>query len=171
MFQVLSKGSVLLGDAEEMPSSIKTFAVPLSPEMAPTATLVVWDVAREGEVVADALTFPVDGLSRNNFSVTLNDKKDKAGQTIEVIVQGQPGTFVGISALDHLLHKMNTGADLSPTEVLEQMNTFDDQGNGTLSFSWQSRDGTSNPFVHYPSPSYGIDARQIFQVMPQHFAG
>ncbi|GFQ66757.1 CD109 antigen [Trichonephila clavata] len=162
-YMVLSKGSVLLGGVEEMPSSIKTFAVPLSPEMAPTTTLLVWDVAREGEVVADALTFPVDGLSRNNFSVTLNDKKDKTGQTIEVIVQGQPGTFVGLSALDHLLHKMNTGADLSPTEVLEQMNTFDDQGNGTLSFSWQSRDGTSNPFVHYPSPSYGIDAGQIFQ--------
>lgn len=54
---------------EEMPASIKTFAVSLSPEMAPTATIVVYDIAREGEVVADSLTFPVDGISRNNVSL------------------------------------------------------------------------------------------------------
>ncbi|GIX92091.1 CD109 antigen [Caerostris darwini] len=162
-YMMVSKGRVVSSGMEEMPSSIKTFAVPCSPEMSPTASLVVWDVAREGEVVADSLTFPVDGLSRNNFTVTLNDKKDKTGQTIEVIIEGQPGTYVGLSALDHLLHKMDPGADLSPTEVLEQMNSFDSHGNGTLSFSWTSRDRGPNPFVHYPSPSYGRDAHHIFQ--------
>ncbi|CAL1294220.1 unnamed protein product [Larinioides sclopetarius] len=162
-YMVVSKGIVLLSGAEEMPSSLKTFAVPCSSEMAPTASLIVWDMAREGEVVADALTFPVDGLSRNNFSVTLNEKKDKTGQTIEVVVEGHPGTYIGLSAVEHQLHKMDSGADLSPTEVLEKMNSFDEQGNGTLSFSWKSRDGLPNPFVHYPSPSYGMDARQIFQ--------
>ncbi|XP_055952326.1 CD109 antigen-like [Argiope bruennichi] len=162
-YMVVSKSSILLSGAEEMPSSLKTFAVPCSSEMAPTASLVVWDMAREGEVVADALTFPVDGLSRNNFSVILDEKKDKTGQTIEVVVEGHPGTYIGLSAVEHLLHKMDSGADLSPTEVLEKMNSFDEQGNGTLSFSWKSRDGLPNPFVHYPSPSYGMDARQIFQ--------
>ncbi|KAF8770010.1 CD109 antigen like protein [Argiope bruennichi] len=76
-YMVVSKSSILLSGAEEMPSSLKTFAVPCSSEMAPTASLVVWDMAREGEVVADALTFPVDGLSRNNFSVILDEERTR----------------------------------------------------------------------------------------------
>ncbi|GIY47605.1 CD109 antigen, partial [Caerostris extrusa] len=110
------------------------------------------------------LTFPVDGLSRNNFTVTLNDKKDKNRPNDRGDHRGTAGHLRRtLSALDHLLHKMDPGADLSPTEVLEQMNSFDSQGNGTLSFSWTSRDRGPNPFVHYPSPSYGRDAHQIFQ--------
>ncbi|XP_055936007.1 CD109 antigen-like isoform X2 [Argiope bruennichi] len=165
-YLVMSKGIVLLSGAEEMPFSIKTFAIPCSSAMAPTASLIVWDVAREGEVVTDALIFPVDGLSRNNFSVTLNDKKDKTGNTIEVIVEGQPGTYVGLSAIDHLLHKMDTGENFSPSEVLEKMNSFNGQdiwSSRTLSYSWRSRSNKPNPFVHYPSLSYGIDTLHTFQ--------
>ncbi|XP_042896102.1 CD109 antigen isoform X6 [Parasteatoda tepidariorum] len=162
-YLILSKGIVLFSGVEEMPASIKTFAVPLSSEMAPTASIVVYDIAREGEVVADSLTFSVDGISRNNFTVTLNNKKDKTGETIEVIVEGQPGTYVGLSAVDHVLHRMRTGSDLSPAEVMEKMNAFDEHRNGTLSFSWQSRTGKSNRFVSFPTASYGIDAYKIFE--------
>ncbi|KFM78458.1 Murinoglobulin-1, partial [Stegodyphus mimosarum] len=138
-YLIMSKGIILLSGVEEMPASIKTFAVSLSSEMAPTATIVVYDIAREGEVVADSLMFPVDGISKNNFTVMLNNKKDKTGETIEVIVKGQPGTYVGLSAVDHVLHNMRTGSDLSPAEVLEKMNTFDENRNSTLTFSWKSR--------------------------------
>ncbi|XP_054709212.1 CD109 antigen-like [Uloborus diversus] len=162
-YLIISKSIILLSGVEEMPASIKTFAVSLSPEMAPTATVVVYDIAREGEVVADSLTFPVDGISRNNFSVVLNNKKDKTGETIEVIVKGQPGTYVGLSAVDHVLHNMRTGNDLSHAEVLEKMNAFDEKMNGTLSYSWKSRGGNSNQFVNYPSSSYGMDASKIFK--------
>lgn len=44
------------------------------------------------------------------------------------------------------------------------MNAFDDQMNGTLSFSWKSRGGRSNKFVHFPSASYGMDSAAIFDV-------
>lgn len=93
-YAIVSKGMVLLTGREEMTSSIKTFAISLSPEMAPTSTIVIYDIARGGEVIADSLTFPVDGISRNNFTVTLNNRKDKTGDTIEVVVYGQPGTVI-----------------------------------------------------------------------------
>lgn len=49
-------------------------------------------------------------------------------------------------------------------KVLEKMNAFDEQMNGTLSFSWKSRGGHSNQFVHFPSASYGMDSATIFDV-------
>jgi hypothetical protein len=65
---VMSKGIILLNGEEKMQTTIRTFAVTLSAEMAPVATVVVFHVGRYGDIVADSLTFPVNGISRNNVS-------------------------------------------------------------------------------------------------------
>lgn len=66
---MLSKGMILLtGQEVTHASTIKTFAVTLSAEMAPAATILVYHVGKFGDVVADSLTFPVNGISRNNVS-------------------------------------------------------------------------------------------------------
>jgi hypothetical protein len=67
-FVIMSKGIILLCGEEKMQTTIRTFAVTLSAEMAPVATVVVYHVGRYGDIVADSLTFPVNGISRNNVS-------------------------------------------------------------------------------------------------------
>jgi len=67
-FIVMSKGIILLNGEEKMQTTIRTFTVTLSAEMAPVATVVVYHVGRYGDIVADSLTFPVNGISRNNVS-------------------------------------------------------------------------------------------------------
>jgi len=64
----MSKGIILINGEEKMQNTIRTFAVTLSAEMAPVATVVVYHVGRYGDIVADSLTFPVNGISRNNVS-------------------------------------------------------------------------------------------------------
>lgn len=163
-YAIVSKGVILTTSREEMQSSIKTFSVTLSPEMAPSSTIVVYALARGGEVIVDSLTFPVDGISRNNFSISLNNRKDKTGDTIEVIVMGQPGTYVGLSVVDKDIYTLDTGNHINHADVLKKMSTFDQQSNGTLTHAWTSREGGLNRFIHFPSPSYGIDANRTFEV-------
>lgn len=67
-YLIIAKGIVLITGDEVMESNIRTMAVSLSAEMAPVATVVVWHVGTEGEVSADSLTFPVNGISRNKVS-------------------------------------------------------------------------------------------------------
>jgi len=67
-YLVMSKGVILLSGSEIMDSTIKTFAIPVNPEMSPAATIAVYHVSKHMEVVTDTLTFPVNGLSRNNVS-------------------------------------------------------------------------------------------------------
>lgn len=67
---VMAKGIILLTGQENMQSTIRTFAVSLSAEMAPVATVVVYCIERH-EVIADSLTFPVNGISRNNVGINL----------------------------------------------------------------------------------------------------
>ena len=97
---VLSKGIILLTGTQLSSPTVTTFSITLSAEMAPVATIVVYHVAKYGEVVADSLTFPVNGISRNNFTLMLNPMKDKTGDSVEVVVFGDPGAYVGISAID-----------------------------------------------------------------------
>lgn len=59
---------LLTGQEVTHASTIRTFAVTLSAEMAPAATILVYHVGKFGDVVADSLTFPVNGISRNNVS-------------------------------------------------------------------------------------------------------
>lgn len=68
---VMSKGIILLAGQENMQNTIRTFAITLSAEMAPVATVVVYNIDRRSEVVADSLTFPVNGVSRNNVNCSL----------------------------------------------------------------------------------------------------
>lgn len=51
---------------------VRTFAVAVSAEMSPVATLVLWTHQRRAIVLADSLTFPVNGLTRNNVSISLS---------------------------------------------------------------------------------------------------
>jgi len=166
-YAIVSKGIILLTGREEMSSSIKTFAVSLSPEMAPSSTIVIYDIARGGDVTVDSLTFPVDGISRNNFTVTLNNRKDKTGDTIEVVVLGQPGSYIGLSAMDKDLYALDAGNSLNHADVLKKMSTFDDSAvsNGTVTHLWVSREGSLDQFLHFASPSYGIDANRTFEVV------
>jgi len=69
---IMSKGIILITGEEKMQNTIRTFAVTLSAEMAPVATVVVYHVGRYGDIVADSLTFPVNGISRNNVSCGMN---------------------------------------------------------------------------------------------------
>ena len=67
-FIIMSKGIILLNGEEKMQTTIRTFAIALSAEMAPVATVLVYQVGRYGDIVTDSLTFPVNGISRNNVS-------------------------------------------------------------------------------------------------------
>lgn len=67
-YLVMAKGIILHASQEIMKNNIRTFAVTLSAEMAPAATVLVYHIGRYGDIITDSLTFPVNGISRNNVS-------------------------------------------------------------------------------------------------------
>ena len=81
---VTGKGLVILSGQETVRAMSYTFSVAVTAEMAPKAHIVVFDVAAQGDVVADRLTIPVDGISRNKFTFAVNHHKDYYKRTFEV---------------------------------------------------------------------------------------
>ncbi|XP_018299760.1 LOW QUALITY PROTEIN: CD109 antigen [Mycetomoellerius zeteki] len=161
-YLVMSKGIILLTGEDNMQHNIKTFAIPLSPEMAPVATAVVYYVGRHGEVVADSLTFPVNGISRNNFTVFINNKKARTGERVEIAIYGEPGAYVALSGIDRSFYTMQAGNELSYANVISKMAHFDEETNGTHTHTWQYHDGDPDEMIYFPSSTFGIDVNRTF---------
>ncbi|GLH02408.1 CD109 antigen [Gryllus bimaculatus] len=162
-FVVMSKGIILLTGQQVMQQSVRTFAVTLSAEMAPVASVVVYHVGRYGDIVADSLTFPVNGISRNNFTVYINNRKARTGEKVEVAIYGEPGAYVGLSGIDRAFYTMQAGHELTYAKVLSKMSKFDEQTNGTFVHVWSSHEGDPDELVYFPSSTYGIDANRTFE--------
>lgn len=161
-YLIMSKGIILLSGEDNMQHNVKTFAIPLSPEMAPVATAVVYYVGRYGEVVADSLTFPVNGISRNNFTVFINNKKARTGERVEVAIYGEPGAYVALSGIDRSFYTMQAGNELTYANVITKMAHFDEETNGTHTHTWQYHDGDPDEMVYFPSSTFGIDVNRTF---------
>ncbi|XP_020296653.1 CD109 antigen [Pseudomyrmex gracilis] len=160
---IMSKGTILLTGEENMQHDIKTFAIPLSPEMAPVATVVVYKVGRYGEVVADSMTFPVNGISRNNFTVFINNKKARTGEQVEVAIYGEPGAYVALSGIDRSFYTIQAGNELSYANVIAKMTHFGEDTNGTHLHTWKYHSGDPDEIVYFPSSTFGIDANRTFE--------
>lgn len=159
-YLIISKGLILTAGREKIKSSPTTFAVPISAEMVPTSTIIIYDISKSNEVVLDMLTFHVDGTSLHNFTVILNPNKDKHGETIEVAVYGEPGTYVGLSAVNKDLHALSSAGQIDLITFDQQMQEFDRKIE-TVTHHWLTPDGRIKELVNFPSPSQGIDAHGI----------
>ncbi|KAL0278731.1 UNVERIFIED_CONTAM: hypothetical protein PYX00_000464 [Menopon gallinae] len=162
-YVVMSKGMILLTGQEKMQTTVRTFAIPLSPDMAPATTIVVYQVSSYGDVTADSLTFPVNGISRNNFTVFINNRKARTGERVEIAIYGEPGAYVGLSGIDKAFYTMQAGNELTYAKVIDAMAHFDEQTNGTFKFSWRSPEGNPDENVYFPSSTFGIDANRTFE--------
>lgn len=157
---IISKGLILTGGRERIRSSPTTFAVPVSAEMVPTSTILVYDISKTNEVLLDTLTFHVDAAALHNFTVVLNSQKDKHGENLEVAVYGQPGTYVGLSAFNNDLNAISGAGQLSTIEFDQQLQDFDRKLD-TVTHHWLSPDGRIEEILNFPTPAQGLDAASI----------
>lgn len=158
---IMSKGLILTSGRERIKSSPTTFAIPVSAEMVPYSSIMVYDVTRGNELVLDILTIHVEVATSNNVSIVLNPNKDKHGEMLEVAVYGQPGTYVGLSAFNQDLQAISSVARLDLQSDFErQMQDFNPQLENII-HQWFNLDGEVKEVVNFPSSSQGIDAQSV----------
>lgn len=159
-YVVITKGLIITGGRERIKSSPTTFAIPISAEMVPTSTILVYDISKNEEVIMDSLTFHVDGTSLHNFTIILNPNKDKHGESVEVAVYGQPGTYVGLSAFNKDLYSLSNAGQLDTIMFDQQLQDFDRRAD-MVSHHWLSTDGQIQEVVNFPSTTQSVDAYSL----------
>ncbi|XP_076052838.1 CD109 antigen-like [Oratosquilla oratoria] len=184
-YVILSKGMVLEAGQQSIEASLKTFPVPLTANMAGVATVVVYSLDRSGDIVADALTFPVDGLTRKGLQVTLRqvlapEPNFKYSSTtkesshhrhhhhreslLSITVTGDPGSFVALAGVDWLSYSMQAGNDLTPAMIMAEMSRYEHGSQqAPLGQTWVSQEGLPDQVLHLPRASPGVDANSTFE--------
>ncbi|CAL4120943.1 unnamed protein product, partial [Meganyctiphanes norvegica] len=160
-YLLLSKGTIIEAGQQTMEASLKTFPLPLRSELAGVATVVVYDVGMRGAgVVADALSFPVDALTRKGLYVDLTESADMT--TLMLTVTAEPNSRVALAGNTWTAYTMQAGNDLTHLKILDQM-SGDSGGRQTpLIQTWTSQEGLPAEVLHLPRATPGVDANSTF---------
>ncbi len=95
-YEIVARGKVVFSDQ----TSEREIALPLMPYMAPEARLLVYQILPDSEVVADWLSFKVDGSLPQKVSVATDQQEVKPGTELDVRVQTEGVARVGLVAVD-----------------------------------------------------------------------
>ncbi|ROT84489.1 TGF-beta-1-binding protein [Penaeus vannamei] len=123
---LLSKGMVIEAGQQSMEASLRTFPLPLTPELAGLATVAVFSAGRDGDLVADALTFPVDALTRKGLGVSMEQQAET--QAMKVTVNALPGSRVALAGSHWASYSMQAGNDLTHAMILRRLAQDGDSG-------------------------------------------
>ncbi|XP_069194402.1 CD109 antigen isoform X2 [Procambarus clarkii] len=176
-FVVLSHGLVIYSGREPVDghamSTVTTFSLPASTEMAPAAHIVVWVVTQDGQLVSHALVVPVNPLGRHEVGIRWNEHKDHSGGSVEMKMLGEPGAFFAVSAVWEETHRMDAGHELDAARVLYHM--LDLEKNDTMHerranvsvphlrrAATRSRDGNGAKVFLFSTSMAGPDAPSTF---------
>ncbi|CAG0894125.1 unnamed protein product [Cyprideis torosa] len=161
-YLIISKGVVLSQGKEYMKNMIHSFAFSLGPEMAPELTVLLYHISALGDLVVASLAVPIDGLSKDEFSVQVNVQKDKVLDGVEIIVRGRPGSYVGLSAArSSLTSLLNT---MSKAEVTRRLSSFDTVPL-VLHQNWLNKEGVVEESLRFPWTTYQRDANKSIQAV------
>nr|BAR45623.1 macroglobulin complement-related 2 [Ammothea sp. RS-2014] len=165
---VMSKGIIQMAatDAVSGINSVsQSFAVPVSPAMSPSTTLVVYAITDDKKIIADSVTVPVNGISRNQLYFGLLPKKDKTGKTIEMDILNYPGAMTFISAMDSASFDSQTKNEINQYNVLNEMYKFEEQRNKLQRIVWRSRESMQSTRHYYMTSNYGYDTLDVFKTV------
>ncbi|KAK7017961.1 hypothetical protein SK128_001867 [Halocaridina rubra] len=165
VYLILSKG-ILVHAATEVTKGddVVTFSVPVSMEMAPRFTFLVYVISHQREVIADFMSVPVKSFNNMKIQMTVNHHKDHTKKTVEVVVGAPAGSFYALvcqRALNY--HKQHPNA-LTIARITNQMSQLEPIRRNVHTVLHKSREGSfADRLLSLPSHSYGVDVLAIFQ--------
>lgn len=95
-YEVVARGRVVFSDYSRSPD----IAFTLSPQMAPGARLLVYQILPTSEVAADYLPFSVEGDYPHEVQASFDQAEVEPGDPVNVTVQTEGPARVGLAAVD-----------------------------------------------------------------------
>ena len=95
-YEVVSRGRVVFTGSASGDISFR-----VTPAMAPSARLLVYQILPSSEVAADSLPFDVQGQYPQQVSASFSTEEARPGDEVQVQVQTEGPAKVGLVAVDH----------------------------------------------------------------------
>jgi len=99
----------------------QTVHVAVTRRMAPSAHILAYFIDYTGELVADVIHFHVSITSDTVvLNLTLNQRKDLTGDTVELLAYGPPQARVAFAGTEYAQYQLYGGNDLLEMDVCNQ---------------------------------------------------
>ncbi|XP_067660553.1 CD109 antigen-like [Haliotis asinina] len=169
-YQVLSRGSIVdTGTIRgQRNCKLTSFSIPVTSKMAPNSRIIVYYVRADGELVADSVSFDVDGVFENKVSISMDKTSAQPGDSVNVQVTADPQSLVNLLAADQSVLLLKSGNDITQSEVISELKSYDtinDVGGGYVGRIPLGAVNRRKRMAYWEFPIYygGSDVRQIFQ--------
>ncbi|CAD5206260.1 unnamed protein product [Bursaphelenchus okinawaensis] len=125
-YQVIARGSIVLSQEQSMNGDLVTVTFTTTPQMAPSARLVVYAIRPDNrEVLVDAMDFKVEGLFRNDVSLNIDKQSVEPGETVKFTVKADSDSYVGLLAVDQSVLLLKSGNDITKDMVEQDIQEYD----------------------------------------------
>ncbi|CAI9548560.1 unnamed protein product [Staurois parvus] len=120
-YQVLAKSNIVHNGQQDVDfanskNGSVTIALPISPDMAPSANLVVYCILK-GELVVETTNLKIENCFKNKVDMAFAAEKGMPGSTVEVILSADPESICGLRVIDSSLLLLNSYERFSPENV------------------------------------------------------
>uniref|UniRef100_A0A1Q3FP24 CD109 antigen n=1 Tax=Culex tarsalis TaxID=7177 RepID=A0A1Q3FP24_CULTA len=130
-YQVLGRGDVIVGGTIPVPErTLHTFRFPASFAMVPRARLVVSFVQDDGELVSDSIEIQFGNDLQNFLKVTLSKAESKPGEDVDIVVNTNPDSYVGLLGVDQSVLLLKSGNDITSGEVFDELKMYEEPSYG-----------------------------------------
>lgn len=143
-YQVVGSGDII-EMANVKIGNLKSFQIEFVPtvKMAPKASVVVFYMTFDGEIISDSLKVEFGNEMRNFVSLSaepnsidlkhflaqidieLSSDQVKPGDQMEISVKTNPNSFVGLLGVDQSVLVLKKGNDLEASAVLNELEQYD----------------------------------------------
>ncbi|XP_052795659.1 CD109 antigen-like isoform X2 [Mya arenaria] len=152
-YQVMSKRNIVQTGKVSLVATV--WQLPLTADMAPNVKVIVYYIRPDGEVVADAVSFNVEGIFENEVTVDFDQTRVEPGAEVTLTVTADPGSRVNVLAVDKSVLLLKSGNDISENMVTTELRSYDTQGGGFRPCGWFC--------MRWPMPAGGQDVSQVFR--------
>ncbi|KAK3859992.1 hypothetical protein Pcinc_033930 [Petrolisthes cinctipes] len=165
VYMVLSKGMILHSSTEVTEGdNVVTMSLAVSSSMAPRFTIVVYATTGDGEVLADALTVPVQVFGKMDIKLEANQHKDHIKKTVEFVTGAPAGSFYALICQRGLNYVRQHPNALTHTRIIDQLSHMEPTQRTVHGVLHHTRDGEAGDrLVSLPASSYARDSLAVFQ--------
>ncbi|KAJ1122213.1 hypothetical protein NDU88_000716 [Pleurodeles waltl] len=104
-----------------------SFMMPISAELAPSATLLVYAALAEKKIAAESTTFAIDKCFKNMVTLGFSEEETLPGSDVTMHLQASPGSLCSIRAVDKSVLLLKPEAEVSSSSVYSLL-SFLNQG-------------------------------------------
>uniref|UniRef100_K7GHB6 Alpha-2-macroglobulin bait region domain-containing protein n=1 Tax=Pelodiscus sinensis TaxID=13735 RepID=K7GHB6_PELSI len=133
-YLVMAKGGIVSAGTEEHPVGdgelVQVFElrVPVGPEIAPLARVLVYTTLPSGEVVANSEDFKIENCFANKVDLHFSPVEGLPASDAHLQVRASPGSLCAVRAVDKSVLLMKPEAELSPSSVYDLLPVKDIRG-------------------------------------------